>query len=79
MIQQHKSGQPEPAEGANLHWAKEPDASVTKQAMFDDMLVHMADLRDQLWMGGTADRGTCEAIVALASMIGETERTLALP
>jgi len=44
---------------------------MTSRAMFDDMLGHFGDLRDQLWEGGHADRSTCEAIANLAGMIAE--------
>jgi hypothetical protein len=37
--------------------------------MFDELLVHLCDLRDQLFEGGRPQPATCDAIAGYAAII----------
>jgi hypothetical protein len=51
-----------------------PGAVVSSpQAAFDDLLVHVCDLRDQLFDGGRPVAATCDAIRDLAAFIRWTD------
>lgn len=47
--------------------------AVSAQAAFDDLLVHVCDLRDQLFDGGRPVAATCDAIRDLAAFIRWTD------
>lgn len=61
--------------GTNAHPAIAAAGAVpvSAQAAFDELLVHLCDLRDQLCDGGRPVAATCDAIRGLAAFIRWTD------